>query len=207
MIVRIRILLPVASWSWTKSARTSSTNRRRRAGLRAFLRARPAASPCRATGRPRKCPGLPLQLRVLFLEEAAASSPPTASYCHSACANYRRSPPRFRPSGTPRRQPFPASADFSTKAICASLNFDAFMELSASPSRDHKWKIPVPAGPENREHVSGHLTYGNFERELPIPPRRYDRDRRPFYLSASLTTSRLSANARSWRQHLASRPG
>jgi hypothetical protein len=47
----------------------------------------------------------------------------------------------------------PSSACFNTKAICASVNFDVFMELSLSRSRDHKWKIPVPIGPIFWEHV------------------------------------------------------
>ncbi len=34
----------------------------------------------------------------------------------------------------------PPSAYFRTKAICASVSFDAFMELSLSPTGDHKWK-------------------------------------------------------------------
>lgn len=49
----------------------------------------------------------------------------------------------------------PSSACFNTKAICASENFDAFMELSFSPSRDHKWKIPAKNGPIQRGHVNG----------------------------------------------------
>jgi hypothetical protein len=35
---------------------------------------------------------------------------------------------------------------FKNNAICASENFDGFMELSASSIRDHKWKIPIRAG-------------------------------------------------------------
>jgi len=33
------------------------------------------------------------------------------------------------------------------KGICASENFDAFMELSFCPRRDYKWKIPASNGP------------------------------------------------------------
>src|SRR6478609_8179574 len=40
----------------------------------------------------------------------------------------------------------PSSACFKTNAICASENFDAFMELSSSHQGDHKWKIPVQTG-------------------------------------------------------------
>ncbi|MEN5107210.1 hypothetical protein, partial [Brucella anthropi] len=36
---------------------------------------------------------------------------------------------------------------------CASENFDAFMELSFSQIRDHKWKIPVLNGLIYWEHV------------------------------------------------------
>jgi hypothetical protein len=39
-------------------------------------------------------------------------------------------------------------------AICASENFDFFMELSFSRHRDHNWKIPAQNGPKNRRHVS-----------------------------------------------------
>ncbi|WP_210251728.1 hypothetical protein, partial [Brucella anthropi] len=42
---------------------------------------------------------------------------------------------------------------FKTNAICASENFDAFMELSFSQIRDHKWKIPVLNGLIYWEHV------------------------------------------------------
>src|SRR3982074_441323 len=48
----------------------------------------------------------------------------------------------------------PSSACFKTNAICASENFDAFMELSSSPSGDHKWKIPVQTGLIWRGHVT-----------------------------------------------------
>jgi hypothetical protein len=41
----------------------------------------------------------------------------------------------------------PSSACFKTKAICASVNFDTFMELSLFRLRDHKWKIPAQNGP------------------------------------------------------------
>lgn len=40
------------------------------------------------------------------------------------------------------------------KAICASVNFDAFMELSISRSRDQNWNIPAQNGPIPREHVT-----------------------------------------------------
>jgi hypothetical protein len=39
-----------------------------------------------------------------------------------------------------------SSACFKTNAIWASVNFDAFMEISSSPQGDHKWKIPVLNG-------------------------------------------------------------
>ncbi|WP_210251727.1 hypothetical protein, partial [Brucella anthropi] len=47
-----------------------------------------------------------------------------------------------------------SSACFKTNAICASENFDAFMELSFSQIRDHKWKIPVLNGLIYWEHVT-----------------------------------------------------
>jgi hypothetical protein len=46
------------------------------------------------------------------------------------------------------------SACLKTKAICASVNFDAFMKASSSQPRDHKWKIPASNGPKSRGHVS-----------------------------------------------------
>jgi hypothetical protein len=48
----------------------------------------------------------------------------------------------------------PSSACFKTKAICASVNLDAFMESSSSQPRDHKWKIPASNGPKSRGHVN-----------------------------------------------------
>jgi hypothetical protein len=40
------------------------------------------------------------------------------------------------------------------------VNFDAFMELSSFPSRDHTWKIPIPAGLDSGEHVKLDTTPG-----------------------------------------------
>lgn len=39
------------------------------------------------------------------------------------------------------------------KAICASENFDFFMEFSFSHGGDHSWKIPVQNGPKSGWHV------------------------------------------------------
>jgi hypothetical protein len=41
----------------------------------------------------------------------------------------------------------PSSAWRKMNAICASENFDFFMELSFSHHRDHNWKIPAQNGP------------------------------------------------------------
>jgi hypothetical protein len=49
----------------------------------------------------------------------------------------------------------PSSACFKTKTICACENFDAFMELSSSSSRDHNWKIPAQIGLIWWEQVTG----------------------------------------------------
>ncbi|WP_220792625.1 hypothetical protein, partial [Gluconacetobacter diazotrophicus] len=38
-------------------------------------------------------------------------------------------------------------------AICASEDFDFFMEPSFSRRRDHKWKIPDQSGPNIGRHV------------------------------------------------------
>src|SRR6478752_8758626 len=48
--------------------------------------------------------------------------------------------PAFRQTSATAK---PSSACFKTNAICASENFDAFMELSSSLLGDHKWKIPA----------------------------------------------------------------
>ena len=48
----------------------------------------------------------------------------------------------------------PLSACFRTDAICASVNFDFFVEFSSSHSRDHKWKIPARNGPFFRRQVA-----------------------------------------------------
>ena len=47
----------------------------------------------------------------------------------------------------------PSSACLRTNAICASENFEAFMEISISRSRDQNWKIPPMNGLNWREHV------------------------------------------------------
>jgi hypothetical protein len=47
-----------------------------------------------------------------------------------------------------------SSACFRTNDICASENFDAFMEISFSRARDHKWKIPAQNGPILREQIN-----------------------------------------------------
>lgn len=43
-------------------------------------------------------------------------------------------------------------------AICASEDFDFFMEPSFSRRRDHKWKIPDQSGPNIGRHVKIILT-------------------------------------------------
>jgi len=48
----------------------------------------------------------------------------------------------------------PSSACFNTNAICASENFDAFMEISFSQAQDRKWKIPAQNGPILREQIT-----------------------------------------------------
>ncbi|MGN7161932.1 hypothetical protein, partial [Sphingomonas sp. SAFR-052] len=47
-----------------------------------------------------------------------------------------------------------SSACFSTKAICASENFDLFIARSASLALLHNWNFPAPSGPENRQQVT-----------------------------------------------------
>ena len=41
------------------------------------------------------------------------------------------------------------------KAICASVNFDVFMELFLPRQREHNWKIPVQNDPICGNHVTG----------------------------------------------------
>ncbi|WP_408887213.1 hypothetical protein [Komagataeibacter saccharivorans] len=52
----------------------------------------------------------------------------------------------------------PLSACFKTNVTCAAVNFDAFMKLSPSPIRGHKWKISTQndrvSGSEARQHQS-----------------------------------------------------
>ena len=42
----------------------------------------------------------------------------------------------------------------STNAICASVNFDRFINLPPHEPWDHKWNIPVSGGPVFGEQVS-----------------------------------------------------
>ena len=63
-----------------------------------------------------------------------------------------------------------SDACFNTNAICASLNFDAFTELSSSHCGDHKWKIPVQIGLICGEHVTSICAPDSNQRSLMVTP-------------------------------------
>jgi hypothetical protein len=59
-----------------------------------------------------------------------------------------------------------ASACCKINAICASVNFDFFMEPSSSRHQDHNWKIPAENGPNYGKQVITRIIIGKFQLKM-----------------------------------------